>query len=408
MNQPANRQRWVVLALLFGSTVLNYVDRQALSILATEVQRDLSMSTAQYATVVQLFLGAYIIGYLVSGRLTDRLGTKISLALFVGWWSLANLMTGFVQNVAQLGASRAVLGLGEAGNYTAAPKAVSEHFPPDERGLAVGIYTAGAMVGATCAPPLIGWLALTYGWRAAFIATGAAGFIWLTAWLIFYRTPAVTAQPEKRLSLRTLMRDRSLWLLASGRLVADPVWYFYLFWFPKYLIEGLGMTLMQVATLAWVVYLAADLGSIGGGWASGRLVKHGLAPQNARLRVMLVGAMLAPLGAIIGLQPGEASTLGLGALVAGSHLLFMVNHTALVVDRFPSHSVASAFGFMGMASGLGGMLSTQVVGQLVGTHSYTLMFGLMALLHPLAWLLTRWASAQPPVVNPTLEEQSTP
>jgi ACS family hexuronate transporter-like MFS transporter len=390
-----NRHRWTILALLFASTVLNYVDRQALSILATTVQADLGMSTAEYARVVQLFLGAYIVGYGVSGWLTDRLGTKLSLALFVGWWSLANFMTGLVQNVAQLGAARAALGVGEAGNYTAAPKAVSEQFPPQERGLAVGIYTAGAMVGATLAPPLIGWLALTHGWRAAFMATGAAGFVWLVAWLLLYRSPASAPGAVKlRLPMRELVRDRSLWLLASGRLVADPVWYFYLFWFPKYLIEGVGLSLAQVATWAWVVYLAADVGSVGGGWASGRLVKRGVAPQTARLRVMAVGALLAPLGAFIGGQPGMAATLALGALVAASHLLFMVNHTALVVDRYPSHGVASAFGFMGMASGLGGMLSTQFVGQLVSAHSYTLMFALLACLHPLAWALTGLAARQ--------------
>ena len=197
--QPS-RRRWAILALLFASTILNYVDRQTLSILAASIQGELGMTDGDYARIVQVFLFTYTLAYLGAGWVTDRLGTKLSLALFVGWWSIANMLTGLVQNVTQLGAARAALGLGEAGNYTAGPKAVSEHFPPAERGFAVGVYTAGAMIGATIAPPLIAWLALAHSWRAAFVITGAAGFVWIAAWFWIYRsanTPAVGAQTSR-------------------------------------------------------------------------------------------------------------------------------------------------------------------------------------------------------------------
>lgn len=210
--QPT-RRRWAVLGLLFVSTILNYVDRQTLSILASHIQADLDMSVLDYARVVQVFLVTYTIAYFLAGWVTDWLGTKRGLALFVGWWSLANMLTGLVQNVVQLGFARGALGLGEAGNYTAGPKAVSENFPPAERGFAVGIYTAGAMVGATIAPPLIAWLALSHSWRAAFVITGATGFVWIVAWLAIYRTPAKAAQAVAPgpYPWRRVLRDRTVW-----------------------------------------------------------------------------------------------------------------------------------------------------------------------------------------------------
>lgn len=387
-----SRRRWIVLAMLFGSTILNYVDRQTLSILAAEVQRDLGMSVLDYARVVQLFLIAYTLAYLGAGWVTDRLGTKLSLALFVGWWSLANMLTGLVQNVGQLGLARAALGLGEAGNYTAAPKAVSEQFPPHERGFAVGVYTAGAMIGATIAPPLIAWLALSYSWRAAFVVTGAAGLVWLAAWLAVYRTrpgQAATAAPQVYPWSRVL-RDRSVWCLTAARMVADPVWYFYLFWLPKYMSSEYGLTLLQVAQIAWVVYLAADIGSIGGGLLSGLLVKRGTAPQRSRILVMTAAAALAPLGMLIAGGIGIGPMLALASVVAFAHLMFMVNLSALIVDRYPGHGVATVFGMIAAGSGVGGILSTQVVGMLVAGGSYKLIFILMGCLHPLgcalAWL----------------------
>lgn len=392
---PYTRRRWLVLGMLFASTILNYVDRQTLSILADHVQRDLGMSVLDYAHVVQLFLIAYTLAYLGAGWLTDKLGTKVSLALFVGWWSLANMLTGLVQNVAQLGAARAALGLGEAGNYTAGPKAVAEQFPPHERGFAIGIYTAGAMIGATIAPPLIAWLTLSYSWRAAFVVTGAAGLLWLVVWLAVYKTPAPVAVAEQGEAYpwSRILRDRSVWCLTAARLLSDPVWYFYLFWLPKYMGDAYGLNLVQIAQLAWVVYLAADLGSVGGGMLSGLLIKRGASPQQGRVRVMTLAAVIAPLGALIATGVSINTMLALASVVAFAHLMFMVNMTALVVDRYPGRGVGTVFGMIAAGSGLGGLLSTQVVGMLVSASSYQMIFVLMGCLHPLAcgmtWLALR-------------------
>ncbi len=400
------RARWWILAFLFLSTVLNYVDRQTLSILAPMVQADLGIDDRGYASIVQGFLLAYTLAHLGAGWLTDRVGPKVGLALFVGWWSAANIVTGFVHSAIQLGAARFALGLGEAGNYTAAPKTVSERFPAHERGFAVGVYTAGAMVGATIAPPLIGWLALAHGWRMAFIATGALGFIWIIGWWLVHRNaPLAENGPDAAgredgaaagsLGWLPLLKQRPVWGLAMARMVTDPVWYFYLFWFPKYMIDERGMTLMQMAQVAWIVYLAADLGALGGGWASGRLVRRGMSPASSRLCLMAGAAVLAPLGASIAGGPSITATFAFAAVVALAHLVFMTNITTLAVDTFPRQHVATIFGIIAAGSGFGGMLSTKLVGELASNGSYHNVFLGMAVLHPIGWLIAWWATRRP-------------
>jgi ACS family hexuronate transporter-like MFS transporter len=388
-----SKLRWAILAMLFAATVLNYVDRQTLSILASQVQKDLGIDDLGYARIVQYFLIAYALSYLGAGWVTDKLGAKLTLALFLGWWSLANMATGWVRNAAQLGFARLMLGIGEPGVYTAGPKAVAEHFPSQERGFAIGVYTAGAMIGATIAPPLIAWLALRYGWRSAFVVTGAAGFVWLAVWLLVYRSPegAAPARTRGPIEWGAILSDRSVWGLAVARMIADPVWYFYLFWFPKYLTDQRGMGLLEVASLAWIVYLAADLGSIGGGWFSGRLIRTGIAPARSRLIAMTCAAAVAPIGVLISLQPGIGPTIALGALVAFAHLVFQINIGVLVVDVYPMRHVATVFGLIAFGSALGGFVSTWLVGQLASTHAYGRIFLLMGMLHPLA-LLVAWSS----------------
>jgi ACS family hexuronate transporter-like MFS transporter len=411
----------VLLALLFGSTVLNYLDRQALSILATTIQADLHITDQGYARIVQLFLFAYTVAYLLAGRITDWLGSRVSLALFVGWWSIANILTGFARGGFSLGAARFALGLGEPGNYTVGSKLVSEQFPPAERGLAWGIYTAGAMVGATLAPPLIGGVALTYGWRAAFWVTGAAGLLWMVAWLWIHPREAKLAgttttavatgataiegmaapavAPHEGGLWGALLRDRTLWMLMLSRALADPVWYFYLFWFPKYLNDQRGMTLAAVASLAWVVYLAADVGSLGGGAISSALVKRGMTPARSRLTAMTGAAMIAPIGLIAAFHPPLPWLFAIASAVAFAHLVYQINIGTLVVDLYPTRHVATVFGVIGAGSGFGGMISAYVVGQLVSSGHFSRSFIIMAALHPLAvgaaWLAVRWVPRSP-------------
>ena len=383
----SKRIRWALLVLLFFSTVMNYLDRQALSILATTMQVDLRMSDLAYAHVVQLFLLAYTCAYLFAGRMTDRLGSKIALTIFAAWWSIANLLSGLARTVGELGAARFALGLGEPGNYTVGSKVVSEHFPPRERGLAFGIYTAGAMVGATLAPPLIGGLALTHGWRAAFIATGAAGLLWTLIWWLVHpreNRPAPSSLRTEGILWGALLRDRSMWLLVLSRAIADPVWYFYLFWFPKYLNDERGMTLASTAALAWIVYLAADIGSLGGGAISSRLVARGMEPVRSRLVAMTMAAVIAPVGIFAALHPSLPLLFAIASCVAFAHLVFQINISALVVDLYPTRYIATVFGLIGAGSAFGGMLSTQVVGWLVAGKAFDSTFLLMSVLHPLA------------------------
>jgi ACS family hexuronate transporter-like MFS transporter len=388
------RRRWWIIALLFLSTVLNYVDRQTLSVLVRTIQTDLHFSDMDYAKVVQGFLLAYTMAYLVVGRVTDWLGARWSMALFIGWWSAANFFTGFARSLRELGACRFLLGLGEAGNYTAGPKVVGEWFEPKERGLAVGIYTAGAMVGATIAPPMIVWLGGKYGWRAAFFATATAGLVWLLPWLLVYRLGPFAEHggaarvPEVQL-WRFVLTNRSAWLLMFARMLSDPVWYFYLFWFPKYLMDGRGHTLAEVGRIAWIVYLAADLGSIIGGWCSGPLIRRGMKPTPARIRVMTAAALIAPAGCLIGFGVSLPVVLALAAVVTFAHLTWQVTMGALIVDLYPKTVMATAFGFIAAGSGFGGMLSTSAIAWLVTHISYRPVFLLMALLHPLALLLAR-------------------
>jgi ACS family hexuronate transporter-like MFS transporter len=385
--------RWAVLALLFLAGVLNYVDRQALSILVPRIQRDLGIDDLGYAHIVQAFLVAYCASFLAAGWITDKLGTKLTLALCLGWWSAANIATGLVRGAVSLGVGRTLLGLGESGLYTAGPKAIGEHFEPERRGFAFGLFTAGAMVGATLAPPLIGGLAITYGWRAAFMVTGAAGFAVVAAWLVVYRKPPAAA-PEASTGATDwgrILRDPTVWGLAISRLIADPVWYFYLFWFPKYLADARGMTLLAIAQLAWVVYLASDVGSVGGGWFSGWLIRRGGAPVRSRMIAMTIAAALAPLGMLIAVGVGIGLTLALAALVAFAHLVFQVNMGTLIVDHYPQRTVATVFGIIAAGSGLGGIFSTQLVGHLASGGSYRSIFLMMGVLHPLACAVV-WAT----------------
>jgi ACS family hexuronate transporter-like MFS transporter len=394
--------RWWIATLLFGAAVLNYVDRQVLSTLAPTIQRDLGMDDRDYANTVNLFLVAYTLAYLVAGRLTDRLGTRASMALFVVWWSLANALTAAAQGVRSLGAFRFALGLGEAGVWPGASKAVSEWFPARERALAIGFYTMGATVGATLAPYLIiplavfpyathlpglaGALGPGVGWRMAFIVTGLLGFLWLVPWIWLYRRPQesrfltagelrlITAdQPpaaadEPPWTWGRILSHPVIWLLLASRLLTDSVWYFFQFWFPKYLSAERHLPQEQL-TITWVIYAAAGAGSLVGGWLSGRLVKRGLAPARARLRVMLGCALLMPLSPAIALVGSLDLSLVVAAVVVFAALAWLINVSALIVDLIPRHSLGTSFSLIAAGSTVGGIVMNTLVAAMVAGPS---------------------------------------
>lgn len=443
--------RWWIAALLTGAAVLNYVDRQTLSALAPTIQHDLKMDDRAYANVVNLFLVAYTIAYLVSGRIADKIGTRASMVLFVLWWSLANMLTAAAQGVRSLGGFRFALGLGEAGVWPAASKAVSEWFPAKERALAIGLYTMGATLGATLAPyaviPLAThayaetlpgvatWLGPGAGWRVAFVLTGLAGLLWLAPWLWLYRTPSQSKQisAEERQMLEEASADeaagsaggeawewkrvllfRGTWLLLLGRLITDPVWYFYQFWFPKYLSADRHCSQEQLK-ITWIIYAAAGVGSLLGGWLSGQGVKRGADPASSRMRVMLGCACLMPLSPLIAQASGLNVALALAVLTVLASLAWLINLSSLVVDLVPKHSLGTVFSVVAAGSTVGGIIMNTLVAAMVSGssvapagfldravrgvigpvlesvqgHGYAQWFLLMAFLHPLAWILLK-------------------
>lgn len=399
--------RWWIAGLLFLASILNYLDRQTLSILAPTIQQELALSDDDYALVVNCFLVAYTVATLVSGRVVDFLGVRVSLALFVGWWSVANILTGFARSLGSLGFFRFMLGLGEAGNWTAAPKAVAAWFDPRERGMAIGLYTLGATIGATIAPLLITAVAARHGWQGAFVITGLLGLVWLVPWLCFYRAPRehpllreqeralLPAEPpvaEKPEGWLEVLRRREVWLLMLGRMLTDPVWYFYQFWFAKYLHDERGVSQLGLS-ITFVIFLAADLGSVGGGWFSGLLVKRGHTAPAARLRIMLLAACLMPLSAVVPLAGWLWLALAVGMLIAFAHMAWLINLSSLVVDLVPQRSLATAFGVIATGSALGGMMMNSAVGKIVSQGSYAPAFVALAFVHPLAivilWRLRR-------------------
>lgn len=394
-----NSRRWIVLGLLFLASVINFIDRQSLSILARTIQDELRITDLGYSQVVQLFLFAYMLSFLAAGWITDKLGIRLSMTLFIAWWSLSNMLTGLASSLRSLGAARFLLGMGESGLYTVAPKVVGEQFPPAQRGFAVGVYTAGATVGATLAPPLLAALALSYGWRGAFFVTGALGLLWIVPWLIFYRpaapasaaavpgpaaTVAAAADPGEKWTWRDVFFCREALLLLGARVLTDPVWHFVLFWFPKYLTDVHKMPLPELGRIAWLVYLAADFGCIAGGLLSGRLVKRGLTPPEARKWTMTLAAALIPCSALVPLVGAKWAIFALVSIVALAHMTWIVTLTTLAVDLFPSRRLGSIFGVIAAGSGLGGMLFTNLVGRLVTHVSYSPVFVIMGCLHPIA------------------------
>lgn len=410
--------RWGIAGLLFVFSVINYIDRQALSILAPTIQADLRLSDGQYGDIVSLFLAAYTVSYLVSGRIVDALGARAGLALFAGFWSLAQMATGLAQSVTSLAWCRFLLGLGEAGGYTASPKIVAEWFPPKDRGLAVGLYGSGAAIGATLAPILVLAVASHFGWRSAFVVTGAAGLVLATGWYLLYRDPRqlawlsaaeretilagqaaergaapAVALPERE-RWRAIVTNPGVWALMFARLLTDPVWYFFQFWMPKYLHSVRGFDQRELASM-WLIFVAADVGFFASGLAGGALIRRGRAPRAARLRVMLASAVLVPLAAFIGGASSSAGVFALAMIAVLAHTAWLASISTFVLDYVPPPILGTAFGFIAAGSAVGGILMNQGVVWAITHLSYDTCFYAMVVVHPVAlalvWRHTRRA-----------------
>ncbi len=391
-----NSRRWLMIALAFLATVINYLDRQTLSVLSPVMQQKFAMTNQDYGRIVFAFMLAYTIMNAISGPLIDRLGTRAGYALTVVWWSAAEILHSFARGPLSLGACRFLLGLGEAGNWPAAVRVVAEWFPPEERALASGIFNSGSAVGALLAAPLVVWILLRYSWQAAFGTIGALGFGWLALWLLLYRTPGET-RPQRATThdTRQLLRSKFLWQFTLSKVFSDPVWYFYTFWFPQYLKSGRNFDMKQIGQLAWIPFAAAGIGNLLGGaaarWLLPRAEALHLTQRQAR-KVLIVGfSLLMTAGIPAVFSASAALSIAWVSVAALGYTGALANSLSLPADVFPRHTLASVWGFASTGAGFGGMLFSLITGWLVDRWSFTpafLLFGIIPLISAaLIWKL---------------------
>lgn len=396
--------RWTICALLFVATTINYVDRQVLGILAPTLQRALGWSETQYGDIVSWFSVAYAIGFLFAGRLLDRVGIRRGLGAAVVAWSLAAMASAFARTATAFSLARAALGLGESANFPASIKTVAEWFPKRERALATGIFNAGTNVGAIVAPLIVPWITLTLGWQWAFILTGALGFLWLGFWIALYRAPeehprlsadelrmirSDPAEPAATVPWLRLLTYRQTWAFATAKLLADPVWWFYLYWLPKFLDAKYGIKLANLAAPLIAIYVVADVGSVGGGWLSGALLKRGWTVNRARKTAMLAMA-LAIVPTMFAPQAGSMwVAVAVVSVAAAAHQGWSANAYTLASDMFPRHMVASVVGIGGFAGAMGGVVFQRATGRVLQANGndYTPIFLICGLAYVTAWVI---------------------
>ncbi len=421
MKKKIKNLRWYIAGLVFLSTVINYVDRQTLSVLAPRLTKDLGLTNIEYGWISQAFLIPYTLMFIVSGVLIDRYGVKLVYGVATVWWSVAAMLHATAGSAFGFGAFRFLLGAAESANFVGAQKVAAEWYPPGERGTLNGLVQAATVTGALITPPSVVWLSQKYGWRAAFVFTGSLGLFWVIAWAWLYHFPArhPRVTPEELRLVRGgdeaaeeragfdfarwlgFFRFPQTWGLLVARVISDPVWWFYLFWMPKYLTEARGLTMAQMASVAWIPYLASDAGSILGGWYSGRLIGRGSDPVAARKTVMLASAMLMPVGLLLLLKPSTALTILFISAALFLHSAWKTNLVTMTVDVFPRRVVASAHGIVATGGGIGGAIFTTLAGYLIEWRSYTPVLALMGVLHPLAYLCVgRWVKGQVKVSSP--------
>ena len=441
--QTVGKYRWTICALLFFATTINYLDRQVLSLLSADLSKEFGWSNTDYANITAAFQFVYAISMLFAGRIIDKMGTKRAFVLAIVVWSLGAIMHAYAIGIgetansvlASLGLavvpvsvigfmiSRAVLAVGEAGNFPAAIKATAEYFPKKERSFATGIFNSGANVGAILAPLTVPLIAAAWGWQSAFIIVGAVGFIWMGAWLVFYDPPATqkrlsagelayinsdsladevraeSAEGAPKSSWFKLLSYRQTWAFAIGKFMTDGVWWFFLFWLPKYLSAQHGLDKTEIVIPLAVLYSMTMVGSIGGGWFPTYFINRGNNPYEGRMKAMFVIALF-PLVVLLAQPFGYISfwvpviLIGIGA---SAHQAWSANIFTTVSDMFPKRSVGSVVGIGGMAGGLGGVALTKLGGFLFDHYEkagdvytgYMIMFSICALAYLVAWSIMK-------------------
>lgn len=397
------RYRWRICALLFFATTINYVDRQVLGVLAPYLQTVIGWNEIQYGYIVTAFQAAYALGLLVVGGFIDRAGARIGYAVAIGIWSLAAMGHALVHTALGFGIARFMLGFGESGNFPAAVKTVAEWFPRKERTLATGIFNAGSNIGAILAPLAVPWIAVRLGWRWAFLFTGVFSAAWLVTWLATYRRPdqhprlssvelayiaAGPEQPVAKAAWSRLLAHRQTWAVVAGKFLTDPVWWFFLFWLPKFLYSQHGLRLIELGPPLVAIYLMADIGSLGGGWLASTFLRRGWTLNRARKTAMLICALTVTpivLAANVRSLWGAVALLG---LATASHQGWSANLLTLASDLFPQTAVASVVGMGGFGGAVSGMLISTFTGFLLQfTGSYVPVFILAGCLYLIALLI---------------------
>jgi ACS family hexuronate transporter-like MFS transporter len=404
--------RWVICALLFFATTINYIDRQVIGILKPVLTEQLGWSEIDYGNIIFAFQAAYAAGYLLAGRLIDRIGVRVGYGLAVVLWSLAAMGHSFARSLASFYAARFSLGLAEGGNFPAVIKSISEWFPKNERALATGIVNSGTNVGALVTPLLVPWLTVKFGWPAAFLITGGLGFVWLIAWWLVYQNPEVHSRvtpaelnyirsdppdPDVKISWLELLQYRQTWAFIVGMFLSSPIWWFYLYWIPDFLHKQHGLNLLQLGPPLVTIYLMTDVGSIGGGWLSSWLIKRGWTVNAARKTTMLACALcVVPVFAASMVSQLWVATILIG-LAASAHQGFSANLYTLVSDTAPRQVVSSIVGIGGMAGAIGGMFIAKLAGHILQwTGSYLPLFIIAASAYLINLLIIH-------LLNPRLE-----
>ena len=398
------RYRWVIVALLFMATAINYIDRQMIGVLKPTLRDEFGWSEADFASIVFWFQMAYAIGYVGFGRIVDRLGARLGYALAIVIWTISHMAHGLATGVASFAAARFGLGIGESGNFPAGISAVTEWFPQKERAFAIGLFNAGANVGAIITPLLVPALVLWFDWRVAFYLTGLFGVLWLAVWWAVYRRPAehprvstaelawIQQDPPDRVETigwGKLIFVRETWAYALGKFLIDPIWWFFLFWLPGYLFDRYNLDLKTFGLPLASIYLISDFGSVAGGWLSSRLIKAGRTPNFARKFTMLICALcVVPIWFAQSLDSLWAAVLVIG-LATAAHQAFSANLYTIPSDIFPRAAVGSVVGIGGTVGALGGMGMALFTGYVLESTggNYQVLFAICASAYLLALLV---------------------
>ena len=398
--------RWIIVALLFVATGLSFMDRQVLSLAIIKIKQEFLMTDVEFGWINTAFLCSYAIMFTLGGWLIDRYGTRLGLAVSVALWSLASSFHGLTQNVWQLGVSRFFLGLGEGGAFPGAAKGVTEWFPQKQRGAAMGIAIGGAALGAVIAPPLTVYLTTLFGWRGTFVVTGIIGGVWVLIWLWFFHIPQqsklVTEQElalitgdtnenntlkNKPVPFRTILRTREAWGLIIMRFLLDPVFYFIMFWIPKYLSEVRAVSFERIGVLFWIPFLALGISNVLGGLLSDKLIASGISVNRARKTVMGMAAVTTMFTALTPVVSTAELAILLITLFMFAHGFWITNYITVTSEVFGKNGTSTVVGIAGTAGAVAGMVINPLIGKVVESFSYTPLWIIAGILYPIGYMV---------------------